>query len=91
MKRQPGYRTPARTLRKLSSQPMIYEPRGAKPGEWDRFHIRNLAFARWPASTRLAFDGLASAKSGPDEIGYLRWTRRNALLRESLLRLGSVY
>ncbi len=91
MTSRPGSRTPAGTLRKLSSRPMIYEPPGATSGEWDHFHIRNLALARWPSSVRIEFDRLGPAKSGATEIEYLRRMRQNAQLRESLLRLGSVY
>ena len=47
-----GYRTPARTLRRLSESPMIFELEntgrslnGSKPGDWDRFHLRNIGLA----------------------------------------------
>lgn len=38
------YRTPQRTLRRIATEPVIYEhhPTG---GEWDRFRIRNIALA----------------------------------------------
>jgi hypothetical protein len=47
---RPGYRTSARTLRKLAAGPMIFELQkpddknldGAQPGDWDRFMVRNL-------------------------------------------------
>jgi hypothetical protein len=41
----PGYRTPARTLRRLSESYLIFESPGVTRGDWDRFRIRNLAFA----------------------------------------------
>jgi len=41
----PGYRTPARTLRKLAAEHVFYEF-GDKPrGLWDGFSIRNIGFA----------------------------------------------
>jgi hypothetical protein len=40
------YRTSASTLRRLASGHVIYEaPSAARPGEWDRFHVRNLGLA----------------------------------------------
>jgi hypothetical protein len=46
-----GYRTSARTLRRLSTGSLVYEVPGSSVGDWDRFHIRNLALA---AQRRLA-------------------------------------
>src|SRR5262249_41347797 len=42
-----GYRTPARTLRRLAEAPMLYEivDGPASPGDWDNFRIRNLGLA----------------------------------------------
>lgn len=85
-----AYRTPAHILRKLATRPMIYEPPGATHGEWDSFHIRNLALARWPPSLRRAFAPLRAAKLGPDEARYLRLMQQDPKLRAALLRLGSV-
>ncbi len=43
-----NYRTSARTLRKLAAAPMIFEldsnPNQTKPGDWDRFQVRNIGF-----------------------------------------------
>lgn len=39
-----SYRTPQRTLRKLATEPVIYE-HNSTGGEWDRFRIRNIALA----------------------------------------------
>lgn len=83
------YRTPARTLRKLSSRPMIYEPATEANGEWDNFQIRTLAQARWPASVKRAFDALRPVKCGPDESRYLDEMRRDPKLRAVLIQLGS--
>jgi hypothetical protein len=41
----PGYRTPARVLRRLSAGNVVYEAPGASRGDWDRFTIRNLGLA----------------------------------------------
>jgi len=47
-----GYRTSARTLRKLAESPMVFELGEAggssglsKPGDWDRFQVRNIGLA----------------------------------------------
>ena len=48
-----GYRTSARTLRKLAQGSMIFElakpprksPNDSSPGDWDRFQIRNIGLA----------------------------------------------
>jgi len=40
-----GYRTPARTLRRLSKAHVVYEPPEAERGAWDRFAMRNIGFA----------------------------------------------
>ena len=45
IRNNPEYRTPARILRWLSVGHMIYETPGSSHGDWDRFHIRNLALA----------------------------------------------
>jgi hypothetical protein len=41
------HRTPAGTLRRLAEAPMLYEIgfAGARPGDWDRFRIRNLGLS----------------------------------------------
>ncbi|HWO01214.1 MAG TPA: hypothetical protein VNS63_18285 [Blastocatellia bacterium] len=50
------YRTPSRTLRRLSAGTAVYEAAGTHSGDWDRFHIRNLGLA---VAKRMAreFDG----------------------------------
>ncbi|MGI9102647.1 MAG: hypothetical protein ACR2IF_09420 [Terriglobales bacterium] len=42
---RPGYRTPARTLRKLAESHMFFEVEGTPRGDWDRFRTRNIGFA----------------------------------------------
>ena len=51
-----GYRTPARTLRKLAAGYMLFEGPGAEPGVWDNFQVRQLGYA---VARRMAerFDG----------------------------------
>ena len=39
----PGYRTPARTLRRIASGHVIWEFPGSSAGAWDNFNIRKLA------------------------------------------------
>jgi len=41
----PGYRTSARTLRKLAAEHVFYEIGDGARGLWDRFSIRNIGFA----------------------------------------------
>jgi len=41
----PGYRTSARTLRKLATGHMFFELPGTAQRTWDRFQIRNVGFA----------------------------------------------
>jgi hypothetical protein len=43
--RRKGYRTPARTLRRLASGHVLYEHGGEGLGVWDNFHARNLGLA----------------------------------------------
>ncbi|MGA7461618.1 MAG: hypothetical protein WBW69_15420 [Candidatus Korobacteraceae bacterium] len=43
--RTPGYRTSARTLRKLAAEHVFYETGDGPRGLWDRFSIRNIGFA----------------------------------------------
>lgn len=40
-----GYRTPARTLRRLASGHLLYEAPDAQSGQWDQFHIRHIGLA----------------------------------------------
>ena len=51
-----GYRTPARTLRKLASGHMLFELPGETSKHWDRFQVRNIGLA---VQRRMArdFDG----------------------------------
>ena len=42
---RPGYRTPARTLRRLAESSLVYEISGSPHGDWDRFQVRNLGLA----------------------------------------------
>ena len=53
-----GYRTTARTLRKLAAGPMIFEFDQKGSGDWDRFQVRNIGLA---VQRRMAvkFDGNA--------------------------------
>ncbi|MEK6279803.1 MAG: hypothetical protein AABN95_05565 [Acidobacteriota bacterium] len=51
MANRSGYRTPARTLRKLAEGPMIFELDKASTGDWDSFQLRNIG---WKAQRRMA-------------------------------------
>ncbi|HWX55975.1 MAG TPA: hypothetical protein VN176_15410 [Verrucomicrobiae bacterium] len=39
---KPGYKTPARTLRRLAAEHVFYELPGSEPGAWDTFSTRNI-------------------------------------------------
>lgn len=82
-------RTPASLLRRLAGSPMVYEPPGADAGAWDRFHIRRLSAANWPARLRRRFELHAKLKASGDEARYLRALQADGALRAGLLRLGS--
>jgi len=48
MATRPGYRTSSQKLRKLARSPMIFELEAntaTKPGDWDRFQVRNIGLA----------------------------------------------
>ncbi|HKV93911.1 MAG TPA: hypothetical protein VJW20_15295 [Candidatus Angelobacter sp.] len=45
VKANPKYRTPPRTLRKLSKAHVVYETPEAQVGAWDRFAMRNIGYA----------------------------------------------
>jgi hypothetical protein len=76
---RPGYRTPARTLRKLATGHMFFELPGTMPGTWDRFQIRNIGFAvqqrmaeRFTGDAKKARDGAVAA------VARLLGVRRDA-------------
>jgi hypothetical protein len=71
IREQPGYRTSARTLKKLAEGYMIFEGPGSQPGAWDRFRIRNIGFA---AGQREGASGLEIALSLIP--GLDQWTRQ---------------
>lgn len=58
-----GYRTPARTLRKLATGHMFFELPGTTQGTWDRFQIRNIGFA---VQRRMAVGFTGDAKMARD-------------------------
>jgi len=86
---RPGARTSAARLRRLAASPMVWEPEGAPRGAWDRFHIRRLATASWPASVRRRLAGHEQVRSARGEAEYLRSLRHDEALRRAILRLGS--
>ncbi len=81
-----AYRTPARTLRRLSAGWMLYETPGTRQGDWDHFEVRRVAMAlrELPFPPRIA-----RAKRGPDEAAYVKLLQKDQRLRRTLIRLGS--
>ena len=52
LRKTPGARSSASTLRKLAAGNLLFEGPGASPAAWDRFHIRNLGLAVARATAR---------------------------------------
>jgi hypothetical protein len=90
-----GYRTSARTLRKLAESPMIFELDQKRAGDWDRFHVRKLGLRmqRRKLDSLLALvpelKRVADAKSAAEETTYLKVMRQDEQLRATLIALGS--
>lgn len=81
-----AYRTPARTLRRLSDGWMLYEIAGSPTGDWDRFETRRAAMAlhQSPFSPEIQ-----RAKNAPEELEYVRALQNDPELRSRILDLGS--
>jgi hypothetical protein len=95
---RPGYRTPARVLRKLAESAMIYESPGNAVGDWDRFEVRKLGFA---VAGRMEKGGdwerlvpglnrVLRLKNAPEEVEYLRKLQRSPRVRAALIRCAAV-
>ncbi|HEV2448080.1 MAG TPA: hypothetical protein VGS58_19250 [Candidatus Sulfopaludibacter sp.] len=86
LRADPGYRTPAAILRRLSAGWMLYEMPGTRPGDWDNFEIRRVAMAvtRPPFPVRIE-----RAKRAPLESSYVRLLQQDQQLRKAIIRLGS--
>ncbi len=72
-----GYRTSARTLRKLAESPMILELERNRVGEWDHFQVRKIGLR----SQRRKFESLVSLIRDLD-----RWTVAEKQLLERIVR-----
>lgn len=86
LRRNPDYRTPASTLRRLSEGWMLYEMPGWRRGDWDHFESRRAAMAlgKQPFPPRIQ-----RAKNGAEESRYVRLLQKDAKLRRTILKLGS--
>ena len=92
IKTRKGYRTPAATLRKLATSPMIFEMDNERRGDWDRFQIRTIGFKAQrglSAEENQALAEIFKAKSSREEVQGLRLMQRNKQLRGVIIRLGS--
>jgi hypothetical protein len=76
--KQAGYRTPARTLRRLAESPMIFELDQNHAGEWDRFQVRKIGLRM----QRRKFESLVSLVRDLD-----RWTAAEKQLLERIVRV----
>jgi hypothetical protein len=83
----PGYRTPARVLRRMARAPLIYGPPEADA--WGQFSLEQLS-RRAGAGIVPGFDlpDLLRAKHAPEERRYLRLLQRAPDLRRRVLRWG---
>src|SRR5262249_18941767 len=71
VKANPEYRTPARTLRRLSKAHVVYELPEAQRGAWDRFAMRNIGFAIQRRMARdFAGDAEAMRKACVDKVSH---------------------
>ncbi len=100
-----GYRTSARTLRKLAESPMIFELDQKRAGDWDRFQVRKIGLrmqgrkfeslaavirvAGWSRDEKQMLDRIVRAKCAAEEITYLKLMRRHERLRAEIITLGS--
>ena len=100
-----GYRTPARTLRRLAESPMIFELDKEQAGDWDRFEVRKVGFKAasqkakdftellnlksWSADEKKLLERIVRAKTSAEETTYLKLMRRHQRLRREIIRLGS--
>ncbi|HJU92552.1 MAG TPA: hypothetical protein VJ656_06390 [Pyrinomonadaceae bacterium] len=100
-----GYRTPARTLRRLAESPMIFELKQEQAGDWDRFQVRTIGFKAahqkakdftellnlkgWSAEDKKLLERIVTAKTSTEETAYLKLMSRHERLRREIIRLGS--
>ncbi|HEU5459521.1 MAG TPA: hypothetical protein VFU83_03470 [Pyrinomonadaceae bacterium] len=100
-----GYRTPARTLRRLAESLMIFELDKKQAGDWDRFQVRKIGFraARekakhftellnlksWSYEDKKLLERVVRAKTSAEETTYLKLMQRHERLRREIIRLGS--
>ncbi|HKY42849.1 MAG TPA: hypothetical protein VJM50_07115 [Pyrinomonadaceae bacterium] len=100
-----GYRTSARMLRRLAESPMIFELNEERGGHWDRFQVRKIGFkaARqkakhftellnlqgWSADEKELLERIVRAKTGAEEMTYLKLMQRHERLRREIIRIGS--
>ncbi len=75
-----GYRTPARTLKRLAESPMIFELNEERAGDWDLFQVRKIGFeaarqkvkhftellnlTTWSAEDKKLLERVVQAKTG---------------------------
>ena len=91
-----GYRTSARTLRKLAESPMIFELDQKRVGDWDEFQVRKIGlrmqerkFSRGSTVERELLGEIIEAKNEPEEINYLKLMCQDERLRAKIIKLGS--
>ena len=90
LKTRKGYRTPAATLRRLAASPMIFELDDKRRGDWDQFQVRKIGFkAQRDKNVLSIIREITQAKSGAEEVTYLRRMQKDEKLRSAIIKLGS--
>lgn len=84
-----GYRTSARTLRRLAESSMVFELDQKVAGDWDRFEVRKIGFRAQREKISELLSPIARVKTAPEETTYLRAMRKYVRLREQIIKLGS--
>jgi hypothetical protein len=91
LRRTPGARSSARTLRKLAAGYILFEGPGASPGVWDRFHVRNLGLAVTRATARRhAGDPARMAAWATDRVGKALGAASGAIPESPLTLVASL-
>ena len=102
---RPGYRTSARTLKRLAESSMVFEVNQEQTGDWDRFQVRKIGFEAqrlkakqftelldlesWSTDEKKLLERIVQAKTGAEETAYLKLMRRHDRLRREIIKLGS--
>ena len=69
---------------------MIFELDDERRGDWDRFQVRKIGFkAQREKNVLSMIRKITQAKSGAEEVTYLRLMQKDEKLRSAIIKLGS--